>query len=316
VPDIRVATYNLYLGADLSLLFGVADVGGLADAVERVREQLDGTRFEERAAAVARLLAREQPDLVGLQEVARWTTSEVVDGGPGPERVTVDFLSTLLGALEDTGHAYDAHVVNENFAGTMPVSDHEWVGLVGANVTLVRRGSRVEVVGEATATYATGYDVVTGLEGVTFPVARSWGRLDVRVEGVPLRFVNTHTEAYDAAVRDRQRDECLAGNADVAGAVVVVGDFNTTPELVGVPPPWRDAWQAAEGDGFTFGQAGDLANEHSGMHERIDYVWVRDAEVRRTWTVGDREEDRTVPHHLWPSDHAAVLSDLHLPADG
>jgi len=27
---VRVATYNLYLGADLSLLFGVSDLAGLA----------------------------------------------------------------------------------------------------------------------------------------------------------------------------------------------------------------------------------------------------------------------------------------------
>ncbi|NUS50039.1 MAG: hypothetical protein HOQ22_03230 [Nocardioidaceae bacterium] len=312
MPQIRVATYNLYLGADLSPLFGAADTDGLADAVARVRAQLDATRFEERASAVARLLARERPDLVGLQEVSRWTSVPVVDGSSGPEQVTVDFLPTLLGALDDIGCPYDAHVVNENFAGALPVSDDEWVGLVGANVTLVRRDAGVEVVAEATATYATGYDVVTGIDGVTFPVARSWGRVDVRVGAVPLRFVNTHTEAYDAHTRDAQRDECLAANGDVDGAVVVVGDFNTTPDLVGVPAPWVDAWVAGEGDGFTFGQDGDLANADSGMRERIDYVWLRGADPRRTRTLGDRPADRTVPHRLWPSDHAAVVSDLHL----
>jgi endonuclease/exonuclease/phosphatase family metal-dependent hydrolase len=308
VPDVRVATYNLYLGADLSRLFEVADADGLAAAVAVVRSQLDGTRFEERAAAVAALLARERPDLVGLQEVSRWTS-----GPTGFERVDVDVLPTLLAAAEAAGAGYDAHVVNENFTGAMPVSESDWVGLVGANVTLVRRDGPVEVVGEATGRYATGHDVVTGLEGVTFPIVRSWGRVDVRVDGVPLRFVNTHTEAYDGPARDAQRDECLAANADVEGPVVVVGDFNTTPDLVGVPEPWVDAWTAGEGDGFTFGQDGDLANDESGMRERIDYVFVRDAEVRRTETFGDRQEDRSTPHRLWPSDHAGVVADLRLP---
>ena len=308
MPDIRVATYNLYLGADLSMLFEVSDADGLAAAITRVRSQLDATRFEERAAAVAAVLAREQPDLVGLQEVSRWTS-----GPSGFERVDVDFLPTLLAAAEAVGTGYDAHVVNENFTGAMPVSADEWVGLVGANVTLVRRDGPVEVVGEATETYVTGFDVVTGIDGVTFPIARSWGRVDVRVDGATLRFVNTHTEAYDGPARDAQRDECLRANADVEGPVVVVGDFNTTPDLVGMPAPWVDAWTAGEGDGFTFGQDGDLANDESGMHERIDYVFVRDADVRRTWTIGDRQDDRSTPHRLWPSDHAGVVADLHLP---
>jgi len=49
------------------------------------------------------------------------------------------------------------------------------------------------------------------------------------------------------------------------------------------------------------------------MHERIDYVFVRDADVRRTWTIGDRQDDRSTPHRLWPSDHAGVVADLRLP---
>jgi endonuclease/exonuclease/phosphatase family metal-dependent hydrolase len=307
VPDVRVATYNLYLGADLSLLFEVSDADGLAAAIAQVRAQLEATRFEERAEAVARLLARERPDLVGLQEISRWTS-----GPTGFDRVDVDFLPTLLAALEAAGAGYDAHVVNENFTGAMPVTEQEWVGLVGANVTLVRRDGPAEVVAEATDTYVTGFDVITGIEGVTFPIARSWGRVDARVDGSRLRFVNTHTEAYDGPARDAQRDECLTANADVDGAVVVVGDFNTTPDLVGVPAPWVDAWTAGEGDGFTFGQDGDLANDESGMRERIDYVFVRGAEVRRTWTIGDRQDDRSTPHRLWPSDHAGVVADLHV----
>ncbi len=58
MTGLRVATYNLYLGADLSLLFGVADLDELAKQVRVVREQLEATRFEERARAVAAMLGR------------------------------------------------------------------------------------------------------------------------------------------------------------------------------------------------------------------------------------------------------------------
>ncbi len=303
---LRVATYNLYLGADVALLFDVADPEQLAERIRAVRGQLDRTHYDERARAVAALLARERPDLVGLQEVSRW----VLAGLDGREQVLADFLPTLLAELEQVGCGYDAHAVNPNFGGAMPVSETEWAALTGANVTLVRRDGDIEVVGEDTATFSTSHQVVTSVEGVTFPIARSWGRVDVRVEGRPLRFVNTHTEAYDGPVRDAQRDELLAAVAGVYVPVVLVGDLNAGPEAVGLPEGWTDAWSVGKGDGFTTGQAADLANPDSTLRKRIDYVWVRDAEVLSAQVVGDRPEDRTTPHGLWPSDHACVVADL------
>ena len=310
---LRVATYNLYLGADLAQLFGVTDLERLAGRVGVVRGQLEATRFEERARAVATLLARERPDLVGLQEVSRWVVAPIgADGAVGEERVLVDFLPTLLDALGQAGCPYDAHVVCASFSGAMPVSEAEWMSLTGANVTLLRRGAPARVVGQDTAPYRDSYEVVTGLNGVSFPVVRSWGRLDVEVDGHPVRFVNTHTEAYDGRTRDAQRDELLSRVGGAGSPVVVVGDLNAGPGDVGIPDPWVDAWSRGEGDGFTHGQDPELANPTSRLSERIDYVWVRDVTVLGCRVVGDRPEDRTDPAHLWPSDHACVVADLEL----
>jgi hypothetical protein len=314
VSDVRVATYNLYIGADLSLLFDVSDLTGLAEQVQAVRRQLEATRFPERATALAALLARERPHLVGLQEVSRWTVAPIAaDGSLGDEQVLVDFLPVLLGALDEAGCPFDAHVVNENFAGAMPVSGSEWMSLVGANVTLVRRDAGVVVLDGATGEFTAGHEVVTGIDGVAFPIVRSWGSVDVRIDGTALRFVNTHTEAYDAAVRDAQRDELIALCGEVATPVVLVGDFNATPDEVGVPAPWVDAWSQADGTdgtGATVGQAADLANEKSKLRARIDYVFVRDARAVGCRRVGHEAGDRSEPHRLWPSDHAGVVADL------
>jgi endonuclease/exonuclease/phosphatase family metal-dependent hydrolase len=304
VPDIRVATYNVYLGADLSLLFDATDADQLAERIERVRAQLVSTRSHERACAVAALLVREQPDLVGLQEVSRWTVR--ADGGP--EETVVDFMPELVAALDAAGCGYDVHAVNENFTGAMPVGDGVWMGLTGANVTLVRRDADVVVVDSDAAVYDAGHTVVTRVERLAFPVVRGWGRVDVRVAGAPLRFVNTHLEAYDAATREAQRDEVLAVNADIDAPLVLVGDFNARPDVVAMPEGWVDAWSAGDGAGATCCQAGDLTNRDSGLHERIDYVWLRDPRVRRAETFGDRGADRS--GGSWPSDHAGVLADL------
>lgn len=96
-------------------------------------------------------------------------------------------------------------------------------------------------------------------------------------------------------------------------ATAIVGDLNARPEEVRVPDGFRDAWSAAGNDparGATCGQAADLANPSSSLRERIDYVLVRDAEVLDCRVVGAEEADRSVPHGLWPSDHAGVVARL------
>lgn len=310
---LSVATYNLYLGADLALLFGVASADELATQVEVVRDQLARTDFVPRAAAVARILARERVDVVGLQEVSRWATAPAaLDGAVGPEEVTADFLPTLLDALEAAGAPYDVHAANPSFAGGLPV-DGRWMSVEGANVTLVRRGGPFTVTGERTGTFARGHVVRIGREGLELPLARGWGVVDGEVGGARVVLANVHTEAYDAATRDAQRDELLALLADEDCPVVVTGDLNATPSEVGVPAPYVDAWTAAGNDpgaGYTCGQAADLANPTSELRARIDYVFVRGADVLDCRVVGAGKDDRTTPGRLWPSDHAGVVARL------
>jgi endonuclease/exonuclease/phosphatase family metal-dependent hydrolase len=306
---LTVATWNVYLGADLSRLFDVRDAAGLARATEEVAAELAATRFEERADALAAVLAREAPHLVGLQEVARWSSRSTADG---PTEVLADFLPTLLDALADRGLRYDVRASAPAFGGAMPV-DGGWMRLEGRDVTLLRADAGVRVLSERTGEYAARHAVDTGVPGVTFPVVRGWGRVDVEVDGASLVCVNTPLAAGAPGVRAAPRAELLTALADASAPVVLVGDFNAAPGEVAMPAPYVDAWAAAGGDpagGFTCGQAGHLGNAVSTLRERIDYVWVRGARVAGCRVVGDRPEDRTAAHGLWPSDHAAVVADL------
>lgn len=305
---LRVATYNLYLGADLARLFHATDPADLAVRVGELRAQLAATRSEDRARAVAGVLARESPDLVGLQEVSRWTA-----GAPGgEEQVLVDTLPVLLAELARLGCPYDAHAVAPAFGGSLPVSGTRVMRLSGATAVLVRRGGPVVVRAERSGTFAARLEVRTPVPGVVFPVVRGWSAVDLHLRGdVSLRFLTTHTEAYDAGVRDAQRDELLAleaGAGDVP--VVLVGDLNARPQEVGLPPGWTDAWDVGTGPGHTCGRSADLLDGVGALGERIDYVWLRGVEVRAARVVGDAPEDRTGPPRLWPSDHAGVVADL------
>ncbi|MGZ4495431.1 MAG: endonuclease/exonuclease/phosphatase family protein [Nocardioides sp.] len=306
---LRVATWNLYLGADLSLLFDVGDPDLLQARVRVLREQLAGTDTAERAVALAGILAREAPDLVALQEAARWTMA----APGGAAGVLVDFLGALTAALDAAGTPYDVVGVVPAFGGGMDLPDGARIGLTGDNVCLVRRGGRATVRAERSGRFSVEHSIDTGT-GLAFPVGRSWGLVEADVDGRPVTFAHTHTEAWHAGVRDAQRDELLDLLDELDPPVVLVGDLNATPREVGVPAPYVDAWTAAGGDpaaGWTCGQDGDLCNEESLLRERIDYVFVRGAAVRACTVVGDAVDDRT-PSGLWPSDHAGVVADLEL----
>lgn len=302
---IAVATYNLYLGADLALLFGATDTTDLARRVALLRGQLRATAPADRAAAVARLLARHRPDLVGVQELTRWTLTP----DDGPAVVLGDFRADLEAALEREGCPYDVHAVAPSFGGGMPVPDVGVLSVEGLNAVLVRRGGPVAVEAVESGVFACRLCVPTLVPGLEFPIERGWGAVRCRAGDRTFAFVNTHLEAYDAATRDAQRDELLARFAD--GPVVLVGDLNATPEVVGMPADYLDGWTAGTGPGHTFGQSPDLANADSRLRERIDYVWVRGARVTDCRVVGADPADRTCGG-LWPSDHAAVLATLDL----
>lgn len=306
---VRAATYNLYLGADLTTVFGVRNQGELSAAARRVLDQVIATDFPSRAAAVARVLVREHVDVVGLQEVATW--SRVTDTG---SEVWLDFLDELLAALANEGAGYDVHAATPSFHGGAAVTGGEEMSVLGRNVVLVRRGSGVEVLAERTGGHGRTLDIVTPMAGLVLNIPRSWGYVDLRVDGARFRFVNVHLEAWDAEVRAAQRDEVLAA-VRTELPTVVVGDFNELPERVGMPEEYDDAWVVAGdgGPGRTCGQAADLTGDSS-LDVRIDYVWVRGLEARRCVVAGDRDEDRT-PSGLWPSDHACVVAELALPAE-
>ncbi len=306
---IRVATYNLYLGADLTTVFGVRDSEELSAAARRVRDQVLATDFPARAAAVAAILVRERVDVVGLQEVATWSRA-TADGS----EVWLDFLDELLAALAHQGAGYDVHAATASFRGGASVAGAGEMSVLGHNVVLVRRGSGLSVAAERTGDFRRTLDIVTPMPGLVLNVARSWGYVDLVADGGRFRFANVHLEAWDAPVRAAQRDELLAA---VEGPLptVVVGDFNEVPERVGMPEEYVDAWAVAgQGrPGPTCGQAADLTGA-STLAQRIDYVWVRDLAVRGCVVAGDSVEDRT-PSGLWPSDHACVVAELALPAE-
>ena len=313
---LRVATYNLYLGADLSLVLGVEEPEELPSRLGEVMRQLGVTSFAGRARTIARVLVEQELDIVGLQEVCTWR----FDG----ETVS-DFRQELLAALEELGEPFEPVCEIDTFAGSGHVdgpSGEHLVEITGANLVLRRTGSEVTATDAGAGLFADALRLEAP-GGTTVAISRGWCAARCDVGGTEVLVVDTHTEAYHAGSRDAQRDELLDAVESLAASspVVLLGDFNATPDRVGLPPEYVDAWSAAvarpdlEGvadggaDGATCGQRADLANDASHLDHRIDYVWVRDAQVLAASRAGHREQDRT-EGGLWPSDHAAVVADV------
>jgi endonuclease/exonuclease/phosphatase family metal-dependent hydrolase len=304
---IRVATYNLYLGADLSGLLGDPPPEESEARRNEAQRQLETTAFPARARMIAKALSAEQVDLVGLQEVCVWKR----DG-----EVVWDYCRLLLEELDALGTPYDVVAGQPSFHGAGTVEAGEQavtLELHGRNAVLLRRGSAIEAEASDSGLFGSALRVPL-MGGAEVSIERGWCSVRCVVGGARFTFVDTHTEAYDPASRDRQRDELVAVLPD--GPLVLVGDFNATPDEVGMPEDLRDAWSEAGGTedpnaAATCCQAADLRNADSELSERIDYVWVRGLGVESCVRIGAHAEE-CARRARWPSDHAGVVATLTL----
>jgi hypothetical protein len=301
---VRVATYNVYLGADLTKIFAATSPEHLRALAAEVFGDVAATDFPQRARGiVAGLGAAGWPDLVGCQEVCVFSTGSP-DGEP---QVWCDFTAELSAAFAEAGAPYDVVASAPTFGGRMPISPTTYVELLSRNVTFARLDS-VTVQDVSGGPFEARLEIPTQMSGVTFEIVRSWTAVTASVSGVALEFANTHLETYDADIRAAQLAELLARLGP--GPAVVVGDLNERPHALVVPAFWSDAWVAANGSdgGFTCVQTDPLLrNPASTLDHRIDYLLARDLAVVDCRLVG---HEAPMPSGLWPSDHAGVVASV------
>ncbi len=316
-----VMTRNLYLGADLSPIFQAIASGDpalIGQATFLVYQNALGSNIPGRAAVIAQEIAANQPELVGLQEVAAWT---------GPLG-SVDFLPPLLEALENEGANYAAVAVAPGFAYALPVAPGTTIGLEIRDVILARTDlptSRLKLSNIQTGQYIAR--VIFPLpDGSQIEIPRQWASVDAKIRGKSFRFITTHLESLDPPmyplnVRYYQAQELLTGPAATELPVVVVGDLNSEPGDLGdaahllIEAGFVDSWQAAfpGQTGYTCCHPADLSNPASTLVEQIDLVLTRgDFSIAAIDILGDEPESFAVLDK-WPSDHAGVVTTLVIP---
>jgi endonuclease/exonuclease/phosphatase family metal-dependent hydrolase len=298
-------TRNLYLGASLDPITGVADAQELPVRVDEVWAAVVASDPPGRMAAVAREIAELQPDVVALQEAALWR----VEGGRG-----YDFVELLLASLRERGSSYRVVAEAPTFGGALPAGAGGVVELQDRGALLAREG--VEVCSASSGVFAAAAELEVA--GLQLRVPRAFTTALLRVDGVAFRAIGTHLELGHlpalAAVQVAQARELAASIAAEPLPVVLAGDLNARPGTVAhavlLAAGLADAWaEAAPGDeGFTCCQDRDLRNEESRLSERIDHVLQRGFRAVAATLTGDpRRGDR------WPSDHAGVVVELDVP---
>jgi endonuclease/exonuclease/phosphatase family metal-dependent hydrolase len=332
--DLTVMTQNLYLGSSLNPALEATTPGAFVEAVARIYATVQYTNFPQRAEAIADEIEENEPDLIGLQEVSKWTT-----GGLNPP-AGYDFLAILENDLQARGLHYTAASISHNanigpaplVSETCPVVAEQFtcsVQLEDRDVILVNDETSGLTWGNPqSGRYATQQAIESPVGPLSFD--RGWASIDAKLKHQPFRFVDTHLETEESPlVQQTQAAEFLAGPGK-GGTAVVTGDFNSASDgstttsytQLTAPGKFRDSWnEKLLGPGNSCCQEsntpplapGALNNPVSTLRTRIDLILSRGAarsDGDDAHLIGDSPFQATPP--FWPSDHAGVVSELSL----
>jgi endonuclease/exonuclease/phosphatase family metal-dependent hydrolase len=322
--DIRLVTQNMDVGSTFTALTTAQSAPQVFAAVTTIYNNILATKPAERAAAMAREIARHRPDLVALQEAAMLRT-----GTSGTPAVTVraDLLQSLLDALADLGQRYVAVAIVPGLDAQVPSTLGFDVRVTLQDAILVRadlQPDELEVSNLQIEQFGVKLVVPTLLGPFADP--RGWAAIDVKMRGHRFRFVTTHLDSVVPAIRVAQARELLLSAADTSLPVIIAGDSNIDadssldPSFPGyqaiINAGFTDAWLSKRGPdpGFTAHQAENLLNPTSLLNHRIDLVLFRGGfGVGDISLIGNQPADRT-SSGLWPSDHAGIAATLRLPS--
>jgi CBS domain-containing protein len=344
---VDVMTRNVYLGADLGPAIEAESLEELVAANGVIFRQVLANDFATRAEGLADEILQTKPDLVGLQEVALWSTTPITPAGTA---MTLDYLEMLLAELNEgkgkngKGKPQYRVVVVQNEFGTEapadvngiagdgpggPLANAEVIGkLTMRDVILARHGAGVRTWNESGGNFDSRLELP--IAGQTTPVLRGWTATDAKVRGSgAFRFVNTHLEAFHPVIRLEQAKELVDADGPATSSlpVVLVGDLNSDDDTVTGPGGSdRFAYLHLLSEGMVSRSTNDPLSccldspflevtvaEKAGagvedFDHQVDHIMTRDPQVI---TLVDSLVTGLVPANgFWNSDHAGVFSSL------
>ena len=311
--DVNVMTRNIYLGADIIGLAGDKPLADFKAEASEMWKTVEATNFPKRAPALAKEIKSARPDLIGLQEATVWRTGKV---GEGAKSVRYDFIKELIAALKKQKMEYVLVVKQKEFDFEAPTTTQD-VRITMYDAILRRKsGSKVKVTGKSSGNYDASLAIPTAVGTAT--VKRGWVAADATVGGSKFRFVNTHLEAYGAAIRAQQATQLTSAGGPLANAgrtSILLGDLNSGPTSAapdGYPviadAGFSSVW-GSKTDIRTFGRNELLTAQ--GDDSFIDHIMYRPSSrfsVRSKKVIGNSPFQSRAPR--WSSDHNGVIAKL------
>jgi endonuclease/exonuclease/phosphatase family metal-dependent hydrolase len=347
---VNVMTRNLYLGADLTPAIESKSTSEFIEANGGIYRQVEATNFPVRAKGLAKEILQNEPDLVGLQEVALWRTAPpslgpVFSGKPEATTVKYDFLQLLLAQLNKKKALYKPVVVQDEFdfeapanANGVPGDGPGGTGLLANAETNARLTMRDVILkrlhsGVATSSAKSGnfsHLLIVKVAGSKeISVTRGWTSVDAKVRGSKkFHFVNTHLEAFDneaeyPSVRAQQASELVepGGPATSGLPVILVGDLNSDVKTE-VKPGDGQAYRVMVKAGFReratdkptgccIDSSYDLkTGSNAEMNHKVDHIMTSDP--KQVKLLASKVTGRSKTNGYWDSDHAGLFSSLDL----
>lgn len=348
---VNVMTRNLYLGADLTPAIESKSTSEFIEANGGIYRQVEATNFPVRAKGLAKEILQNEPDLVGLQEVALWRTAPpslgpVFSGKPEATTVKYDFLKLLLAQLNKKKALYKPVVVQDEFDFEAPADANGQPGDgpgggqgVLANAETNARLTMRDVIlkrlhsGVATSNPKSGHFshllVVKVAGSKEISVTRGWTSVDAKVRGSKkFHFVNTHLEAFDneaeyPSIRAQQATELVepGGPATSGLPVILLGDLNSDVKTE-VKPGDGQAYRVMKKAGFReratdkptgccIDSSYDLKTGTSAEMNHKVDHIMTDA-PKQVKLLDSKVTGRSKTNGYWDSDHAGLFSALDL----
>jgi len=263
--DIRLMTQNQYVGAELTTILAASTPEEFNAAIVTALKMIAANIPVKRMEALAAEIAKDQPALVGLQEVYRFQCTDLAPPSPGqgcndPSIAAAfsDQLQATLDALDGTYEA-KAQVFNLNLTGIPFLINGvpALVNVLDRDVILARKGVGATPVdfqslGVCMKPSVDGCNYTTVIETDTLvgplSIERGFVAVDTTVNGKAYRVVNTHLEVQRPdptnplsqvfqAAQAYELIQILLFTTPMNRSLFVLGDMNSAPEHLAIPGP-------------------------------------------------------------------------------
>ncbi len=314
-------TLNVYFGTDLERAYNSKDLMELVAALGETWKEVVASDIPGRAARIAHAIAKEKPDVLALQEAARWSS-----GMPGEMRVEYDFIELILAALHHEGAPYVPVAIRKDLDQMAPMDPSgTFARIEDRHAVLMRAESagRLQPYDIIGGDFVTNFQTSNPVTG-TLVSPRSWIAVDWNLGDRKFRLIECHVESLDHAVQLAQTRELIAGPASSQLPLIFAGDLNSNANRDPKIDDYSDAYPAMIDAGFidiwaslnsddlgnTCCHARDLRNEISKLNRRIDVVLTRGEITPVSAELVLNDPSVRTPSGVWPTDHAGIVTDL------